>query len=148
MEISWSEGKRALYRCSRYIILELYSLSCRLPRKDKKVAARYFMSGSAFHAWLSFPLYSMAFTMLPISSNMYSMCLNSADQLKVEPTGQVTSTCRFHQIRHNIQVNCTEKWNTDTVFQVKWKWNKLRFGSTWKRYQYMRTCVQGFYILI
>jgi hypothetical protein len=29
------------------------------------------------------------------------------------------------------------------IFQVKWKWNKLRFGSTWKRYQYMRTYVQA-----
>jgi hypothetical protein len=42
------------------------------------------------------------------------LCLCSADQLKVEPTGQVTFTCpvpgRFHKIRHKIKVNCTEKW--------------------------------------
>jgi hypothetical protein len=49
--------------------------------------------------WLSFPLYSMAFEMLPISSNICTafaevfLCINSADQLKVELTGQVIFTC-------------------------------------------------------
>jgi hypothetical protein len=46
----------------------------------------------------------MAFEMLPISSNMYSICGDiSVLQLKVELTGQVAFTCpvpRFHQIRH------------------------------------------------
>jgi hypothetical protein len=36
--------------------------------------------------------------------------INYTDQLKVEPTRQVAFTCRFHQTRHKIQVNCTEKW--------------------------------------
>jgi hypothetical protein len=58
------------------------------------------------------------------------MCLNSADQLKVEPTGQVIDKTQDPGKLH---------WEMDTVFQVEWKLNQLRFGSTWKKYQYMRS---------
>jgi hypothetical protein len=41
----------------------------------------------------AFPLYSMAFEMLAILFAEIFLRLNSADQLEVEPTGQVTFTC-------------------------------------------------------
>jgi hypothetical protein len=45
----------------------------------------------------------MAFEMLPISSNMYSIC--GADQLKVEPTGQVPSDKTQTRSRYIAQRN-------------------------------------------
>jgi hypothetical protein len=52
----------------------------------------------------------------------------------MEPTGQVT--CRFHQIRHKIQVNYTVKWISFSG-QVKMKQADIWFHVK-----------NGFYILI
>jgi hypothetical protein len=62
----------------------------------------------------------MAFERLPISANMYSICRYiSVLKFRWSAQGgtdwigniyQSSTCCRFHQIRHNIQVNCTEKW--------------------------------------
>jgi hypothetical protein len=70
-----------------------------------------------YGSWLPSPLYSMAFEMLTSPQTCMAfadifMCLNSADQGGTDWTGNsyLSSTCRFHQIRHKNQVYCTETW--------------------------------------
>jgi hypothetical protein len=61
----------------------------------------------------------MAFEVLPISANRHSICgyisvlkFRWSAYGETDWTGNIylSSTFWFHQIRHKIQVNCTEKW--------------------------------------